>query len=224
MIDRRYVLADPDALAWGRAVQATGGHVSYRRMRLTSDIIRAAKAAGTWALTPNSDYETLVTATPQDILGAKLVAYVDAENNTQITQAGGFASAYADIINAASYAQATGASQPAVTTNAVTGRQVLRFDGTDDYLAIESIPTGVPTGANPCEMIAIVAQNGSAASTVAAYGTASNNGARRLGRPGSGNAFNFFVGEGASIVTAAHPGNFVGNHIVRGVASGTAPS
>lgn len=172
------------------------------------------------------------TWVPTDI-GASLVGFMDAENNGTITQAGGLASAWADSVSAASFAQATGTKQPGVITSATTGRQVLSFDGTDDFMAIESIPTGWPTGANYVEIIVVGVQ--ASAGTVSgvkwAVSWGSDTAATRLllgraGQTGSGsdkNAAQFRVGNGTTGVSTQRlaPPELVGARVVRGISNGT---
>lgn len=168
------------------------------------------------------------TATPQEILGSKLVGFVDAEDSTKITNNAGAVEAYADIISAASYAQATAGFRPAIATNAITGRQIFRFDGADDRLEYTGIPTGIPTGANPGEIIAIVTQSALAADTsaraVVAWGGNSALTARRIDRAVSVgvNRCQAIVGNGAAGITIVDPSvDFSGNHLARCVIEAT---
>lgn len=167
------------------------------------------------------------TLTPQDILGSKLVGFVDAENNSKITAASGACSAYADIISASSFAQGTAAARPAITTNALTGRQVLRFDGTDDFLDFTGIPTGWPTGANAGEIIAIVTQSALPADTssrvIVQWGGTTSATSRSLRRGVSGgmNCVQSVVGTGAGSPVFNHTPDFSGNHLARLIVDGT---
>lgn len=65
--------------------------------------------------------------------------------NTGLTQAGGYASAWADQINSYSLAQATGSAQPAVQ-----GDGSLLFDGSDDWMKATF------TLAQPCTVFLLV--------------------------------------------------------------------
>lgn len=86
--------------------------------------------------------------TPADFKSVTLVGFYDAENNAKITNAGGFASDWVDSANAANVVtQATGAARPLIVpVHALTGRQVLQFDGTDDTLRKTTCP--YPTTGN----------------------------------------------------------------------------
>ncbi|MCW5737799.1 MAG: hypothetical protein KIS73_27005 [Enhydrobacter sp.] len=169
------------------------------------------------------------TATPQDILGATLVGLVDFEDNDQITESSGAISAYADPVNGASYAQASGVAQPVLAANAVTGRQVARFAGAQ-HLEIGSIPTGIPTAANPGEVIVICTQAAeypadTTTKTVVAWGGTAATGNRRVLRAtnAGGNGLQFGVGNGSSSILDVHPAlDFFGNRLARGVVSGSA--
>lgn len=169
------------------------------------------------------------TATPQDILGANLVGFIDAEDNSRITNVSGAVSAYSDLISSSSYAQGTAASRPSITTNAITGRQIFRFDGVDDYLEFTGIPTGYPTGANAGETIFVGAQSltvatSSTSRTIVIWGAAANTTNRQLRRQTTG-ARNVVVqraGNGSTdLVSGDSPGDFFGNSFARGIVTAT---
>lgn len=86
--------------------------------------------------------------TPANFASVTLVGYYDAEDNTKITNVAGKCSAWVDSANAVnSVTQATGASQPSiVATHALTGRQVLQFDGTDDQMTSPGVCPYAVTG------------------------------------------------------------------------------
>jgi hypothetical protein len=79
---------------------------------------------------------------PANMASVRTVAFYDAEASISLTDASGFASAWADRINPAYVAsQATSASRPAiVAAHALTGRPVLQFDGVDDNLRLTPVP------------------------------------------------------------------------------------
>ncbi len=82
------------------------------------------------------------TWTPADFASVTLVGYYDAEDNSKLTDVAGKCSAWVDSANALNILlQAVGASQPAiVASHALTGRQVLQFDGTDDQMTLAPCP------------------------------------------------------------------------------------
>ena len=62
------------------------------------------------------------------------------KSDAGITQSGGKVSAWADqSANADNSTQATAASQPTIVENALNGKPVVRFDGTDDYLSFSTV-------------------------------------------------------------------------------------
>ncbi len=81
------------------------------------------------------------TWTPADFASVTLVGYYDAEDNSKLTNVADKCSAWVDSANALNILlQAVGASQPAIVTHALTGRQVLQFDGTDDQMTLAPCP------------------------------------------------------------------------------------
>lgn len=135
--------------------------------------------------------------TPASISSATPRGFIDFEDNSKITTATGI-SQIVDSISASAFVQATADAQPLLITSATTGRQVASFDGTDDNLAIASIPTNWPTGST-AGGFAVVANCPSSASTLTlfAYGgssASSHRGVQRLADLG----FRALVGDGAS--------------------------
>lgn len=135
--------------------------------------------------------------TPASISSATPRGFIDFEDNSKITTATGV-SQITDTISGSNFVQATAAAQPLLITSATTGRQVASFDGTDDNLAIASIPTNWPTGST-AGGFAVVANCPSSASTLTlfAYGGASassHRGLQRLADLG----FRALVGDGGS--------------------------
>lgn len=171
------------------------------------------------------------TLTPQTILGSKLVGFIDAEDNSKITNVSNAVSAYADIISAASYAQSVAGSRPAITTNAVTGRQIFRFDGVNDCLEFTGIPTGLPTGATAGEIIAVISQEADASldsgtRVIVGWGTTAATGIRVLRRTITAapvtNQLQLQVGDGSVAVSVTQRTPVLsGNHLVRGVIDGS---
>jgi hypothetical protein len=135
--------------------------------------------------------------TPASITSATPRGFIDFEDNSKITTVTGV-SQITDSISASNFVQATTTAQPLLITSATTGRQVASFDGTDDNLAIASIPTDWPTGST-AGGFAVVANCPSSASTLTlfAYGgssASSHRGLQRLGNSG----FRVLVGDGGS--------------------------
>lgn len=164
------------------------------------------------------------TWTPDQASGATLKGFIDFEDNTKITTASGAVSQIVDSVSAAAFVQATAGSRPALITSAGTGRQVASFDGVDDYLNIESIPTGWPTGANPVELVVVSSQTDSAVATryALSYGGAATNSSYRLGRAATaGPAVARFQGGNGTTTFAADLSDILGWHVVRGKATGT---
>lgn len=112
---------------------------------------------------------------PED-LGAKLLAWWDAEDATTLTLSGSQIAAWADKVTATSLSQGIGGSRPLYNATGFNGRPAAMFDSIDDYLEIASV--FLPIGADPCEMFAL--NNAPAAADTAvrvsfAYGAAVNN-------------------------------------------------
>lgn len=95
----------------------------------------------------------------------------------------------------------------------------LLFNGTSHFMNLESQP--FPSGANPCEMWAVVRQDALAADatnrTILAYGTGLSTGGRNLRRVVSGgvNRLQVATGDGVGTSTAAETTvDFSGAHVV----------
>jgi hypothetical protein len=135
--------------------------------------------------------------TPASITSATPRGFIDFEDNSKITVATGV-SQITDTISGSNFVQATGTAQPLLITSATTGRQVASFDGTDDNLAIASIPTNWPTGST-AGGFAVVANYPSSATTLTAFAyggssASSHRGLQRLADSG----FRAFAGDGGS--------------------------
>lgn len=76
-------------------------------------------------------------------LGAQLVGFLDAEDNTKITTVSGAVSAFTDSVSGGTITQATSSSRPLLQTSPLTGRQVVQADGVDDNLT-GSVPAAWP--------------------------------------------------------------------------------
>lgn len=160
------------------------------------------------------------TWTPADFQSVTLAGYYDAEDNTKLTNVGGACSAWVDSANGAnSVTQGTSASRPTiVATHALTGRQVLQFDGSDDNLGLAPCPHAV-TG--NMSMLVVGVQDALPADTTARYavaeGLSTNNGQLIQRVVGGGvNRFGTRTGNGAggsnqsNTIAVALDGRFVG--------------
>jgi len=75
------------------------------------------------------------------VLGTSLKLWLDASDTSTITHSVGAVSSWGDKSgNGNNATQATGASQPTLTSNSINGKSALVFDGTDDFL---TAPTSV---------------------------------------------------------------------------------
>lgn len=164
---------------------------------------------------------------PLEALGASLLAWWDAEHTDLLTIGGGGAvSAWEDKVGGLTPVQATGSSQPIYDDTAVNGRPALSFDGIDDFLLLGT-PTGLPTGANPCEIWALIDQTNTPADTTSrrlvSYGGLNSRTSRRINRQviSSENRFRCAAGttQGPSVFVDA-VGDFSGISVVRGIITG----
>tara|TARA_R100000365_G_C2737740_1_gene66803 strand:+ start:717 stop:1451 length:735 start_codon:yes stop_codon:yes gene_type:complete len=136
--------------------------------------------------------------TPMD-MGASLLAWWDASQG--LTLSGSQATAWADRKNGYSAVQATGAAQPTADGTWLT------FDGTDDFLNMESQP--FPSGSAGAEIWAVVQQDSPVANTtarhVAGYGAAVAAGRRAMVRAvlSGVNRANIQFGDGSGNVSVS---------------------
>jgi lysophospholipase L1-like esterase len=94
---------------------------------------------------------------PDDIFG--LALWLDASDTTTITDAGsGAVSAWADKSGfSRNFTQGTGANRPTTGLNTINGKNVLKFDGTNDFLTAPASIYGFSNAANT--IIAVVRPN-----------------------------------------------------------------
>jgi hypothetical protein len=159
-------------------------------------------------------------------LGTDLLAWWDVTTPASMTIAGGKVSAWADLTtNEYVLAQGTGANQPGYTT----GAWGMTFDGTDDYLSLESQP--FPAGSDGSELWALVDQTSPVSDTstraIFGYGAASNIAARRLDRRvvSSQIRATALSGDGSAGATSAtNVVFFTGQHFLRGIFTDTGVS
>jgi hypothetical protein len=172
------------------------------------------------------DWNTGALVFAPDSLGASLLGFWDPQRADLITQSAGAVSSFKDTVAAYDTAQATGSSQPAYSATSFNSGPGLTFDGTDDFLGMESVP--FPTGANPCEIWALVDQTALVADTnvrrAAHYGGASINASRGIGRSvvGGVNRASVFVGSGSAVTQVDNTSVILsGRHVLRGVIGAT---
>jgi hypothetical protein len=160
-------------------------------------------------------------------LGSSLLAWWDAERSDLITQSGGLVSSWKDIIGAYNVTQGSGSLRPIWSATSFNNRPGIAFDGLDDRLALVGVPAGIPTGADPCEIWALVDQATAGASAGDTCAVSYGNGddaARALRRTSvsSVNRAMAMIGNGA-----IHPNStnnnvdFSGRHVVRAIVGAT---
>lgn len=157
-------------------------------------------------------------------LGTDLLAFWDAERAATFTLAGSLVTTWADAKNGYAPTQAISGFKPAYSATTFNGRPGVTFDGTDDYLSLESIP--FPVGANACEMWVLAGQSALPADattrTSFAYGGTVASTRRVLYRAVTSgvNRLRFDVGDGSSAVSLnLLTTDLSGNHLQRGVVS-----
>lgn len=157
--------------------------------------------------------------------GTSLVALWDAERADKLTLSGANVTTWTDIVAGYAPTQAVTASKPTYSATGLNGRSVVTYDGSDDILLLASVP--FPTGANPCEMWALVNQAALVADTgtrtLATYGGVTGGTRRSLNRIVSSgvNRARVEVGNGTSGITAVDTTvDFSGIHVLRGQATG----
>lgn len=87
---------------------------------------------------------------PQQALGAKLLAWWDADHSDLITQAGGLVSAWADRVQGLVHT-ASGAGQPAYSATGFAGRPVITGDGANTFMTRAGV-AGLPTNSDQFEI------------------------------------------------------------------------
>jgi hypothetical protein len=154
-----------------------------------------------------------------DALATNLLGWIDAEHGSTVTQSGGLVSAWADIVGARSYAQATGSSKPAYSTTSFNSRPGITYDGVDDELTLGSSPYPL-SGA--FEIWGLVEQTALPADVTArtffGYGTGTASVTLLMRRLSSGgfNRFSAVIGNATSGLAVTHStADFSGKCVVR---------
>lgn len=171
---------------------------------------------------------------PHRLTRSKLLAWWDAEQAATITQSGGVVSSWRDAINGYTVT-ASSTLQPAYNATGFNGRPVLTFDGTDDCMVLSGVPSGIPTGAAPCEIWGVVDQTADAVSdtgvrVIAGWGSSATGTANRYaarvstndGSDGRVNSGRASAGNGTAVVnsTIGPTLDFSGRKVIRTVFDG----
>ncbi len=158
-------------------------------------------------------------------LGASLLGLWDAEVPAQFTLSGTNVITWTDGVATCSPTQSTTANRPTLSATVLNNRPAVVFDGSNDSLVLASTP--FPTGANPCEIWALVKQDALAADNLAGviltYGggtNATNRIVRRMVTSGV-NRLGGLTGTGAAPTVSNTSVDFSGIHVIRYVATGT---
>jgi hypothetical protein len=158
---------------------------------------------------------------PERFVGPALRALWDAERIGSLSLAGSNVSAWTDLVAGHVASQSVSGSKPLYVPAGFGGRPGVLFDGTDDFLNMESMP--FPSGPAASEiwvlMDWLLPATDSSARTVASYGGASTADSRRVMRAVAGgrNVARISVGTGASSQSITDTADILGRHLVRGV-------
>ncbi len=153
-------------------------------------------------------------------LGAALLAWWDAEEQSSFTLAGGLVSAWRDRVGGASATQGTTAAKPAWSAAGFNGRPCVTFDAVDDEL-LATRPASFPSGSGAGWMWALVIQDAlpadTATRTILGFGGTTTATRRMLTRfvSAGANYAGARVGDGSSFGDAVGTGGtFDGRRIV----------
>jgi len=147
---------------------------------------------------------------PED-LGAKLLAWWDAEEASTLTLSGSQIAGWADKVTSTNLTQGVGGSRPVLNATAFGGRPAAVFDGIDDFVSIASV--FLPSGSNTVEAWVLASPpdgvSDAAVTRIAfAYGDGSTNGDLRMRRQVSSGISRHSPVAGASLLvpTAEYAG------------------
>lgn len=159
--------------------------------------------------------------TVQRLLGARLLAFWDAERSDTLTLAGASVTGWADLVTGCVVAPPSTAARPVWSATSFAGRPGVSFDGIDDWLVAPTAP--VPGGGNGCELWVVARQDAPPADATDRYlfslgESSSVNRQIRVARSvvGGINRAAARVGDGTTneiVVTSAR--DFSGAHVVR---------
>jgi hypothetical protein len=166
--------------------------------------------------------------TPWVIPRSQLLAWWDAEQVSTISESSGAVTEWRDLMRGYAPTASTTA-RPTYDATGFNGRPVLTFDGVANCLTLTGVPTGLPTGASPCELWALVDQTSLATGNnrvVFGWGDGSAAGVsnRFMSKTVSSSANRARVGSGnGTVLTASVEAtmDFTGRHVVRAVIDGT---
>lgn len=158
-------------------------------------------------------------------LGPDLLAYWDAVfPETMTIDGNGKVSAWTDKMSGLVASQPNSGLRPLYSSVGFGGDPTVAFSGVE-FLSFDS--TILPTGAEPCELWALVQQDSPSSDSTArypiAYGSGNANGSRRLRRGVSGgNRGSIAVGTGGASVTVVEATqDLTGRHFMRGIVGAT---
>lgn len=164
---------------------------------------------------------------PVAALGAKLLAWWNADRSDLITLSGVQVTSWKDVVGAYDCAQGVSGSRPIFGATSFNGSPGVSFDGTDDELTLGSTP--LPTGANPCEIWVVASQNEVAVGNGGirrffTYGGTSDNDHRSVFRSAVSDVNRAYArtGLGSSNVSRVQLlVDLTGRHLIRGIFSAT---
>lgn len=161
-------------------------------------------------LSPTWEPASLGSWAPTD-LGASLIAWWDAGSG--VTESGGAVSAWADSVGALTVAQGTAGNKPTYSATSFRGAPGITFDGTDDYLSVNSTGS-LPSGNSAREAWVLVQQTALVADAtdrrVISWGSTNSVARTEVFRrvQSSNNVVAGFVGTGSGSVGAFGPNGF----------------
>lgn len=152
-------------------------------------------------------------------LGASLLGWWDADHTDLITLVSGNVSSWKDRVAAYDLTQGTSGARPAYSATSFNNKPGVTFDGIDDFLTLAGTP--FPTGANACEMWALLSQAALPADTGArsafSYGgnaAATRRSLNRVVNTGANRA-TATAGSGGVSQTAENSADFSSRHVLR---------
>jgi hypothetical protein len=159
-------------------------------------------------------------------LGSLLIAWWTADRTDLITLSSTKVTSWKDAVAGYDLVQATDGARPVYSATSFNGAPGVTFDGTDDYLSLESVP--LPTGADPCEIWMLIQQDTLAADTsgkqIFAYGGNAGASRRSLTRSvvtGVNRARSNTGTGGATVDVTDTAVDFSGRKVLRAVFSAT---
>lgn len=159
---------------------------------------------------------------PERFVGPALRALWDAEKPGSLQLAGANVTGWTDLVGGEVAGQVVSGSKPLYMPAGFGGRPGLLFDGTDDFLSLESVP--YPSGTEPSEIWVLfdwlMPASDTSARTIVGYGGTGSVDSRRVQRmvtAGARNAARLSVGTGTTAQSISDATDISGRHLVRGV-------